>query len=190
MTDTLTMQESNVPETDQSHRDASVIIVKNYTIASLAPAIFPVPLLDLATLTGIQLKMLHSLSKVYGVEFSAELAKTTTTSLMTSGLPVATTPMLASLVKFIPGVGQVSGVASMLILGVAATHALGMVFVRHFENKGNFSNFDAQAAKAYFDEEFEKGKQIATELKQQAQKNLNFLQKKFTTLFEQLNNKP
>ncbi|BAP57070.1 GTPase [Thioploca ingrica] len=177
MTDTLTVQEPNAPETGQSHRDESVILIKNYTIASLAPAVFPFPLLDLAALTGIQLKMLHSLSKVYGVEFSAELGKATIASLVASVLPVAVTPLLASLVKFIPGVGQVSGVASMLILGVASTHALGMVLVRHFEDRGDFSNFDAQTAKAYFEEEFEKGKQIAAELKQQAQKGLHPPQK-------------
>ena len=107
MTDTSAVQEHAAPAASASHRDESILLVKNYTMASLAPAVFPVPLLDLAALTGIQLKMLHGLSQVYGVEFTSEMARASIVSLVTSVLPVAVTPLLASLVKFIPGVGQV-----------------------------------------------------------------------------------
>ena len=168
MTDASAAQEAVTPEAGQSHRDASIVLVKNYTLASLAPAVLPLPLVDLAVLSGVQLKMLHALSQLYGLEFSTEISRAAIASLVTSVLPVAASPVMASLVKFIPGVGQAAGVASMLVLGGASTHALGMVFVRHFEDGGDFTNFDAQVAKAYFQEEFEKGKQIALELKDKA----------------------
>lgn len=152
--------------------DESIIVVKNYTMSSLAPAMFPFPLVDLAALSAIQLKMLHSLSELYQVEFSNEMGKAAITSLVSSVFPVAITPLLASMVKIIPGLGQAAGVASMLVLGGAATHALGMVFIRHFEAGGDFSNFEAQVAADYFKEEFEKGKQIAMELKDYAEKQI------------------
>lgn len=154
------------PMAENSHREQSIIVVKNYTIGALAPALIPVPLFDLVALVGIQLKMLHDLSAVYNVEFSAELSRAAVTSLISSVLPVAAAHLAGSLVKFIPGVGQAAGVASMLILGGAFTHALGMVFVKHFEEGGDFTNFDIQAAKGYFKVELEKGKKIAAELNQ------------------------
>ncbi len=154
---------------DHTHRDEAILLVKNYTMASLAPAVFPVPLADLAALTAIQLKMLHALSEVYALEFSNEMGKAAITSLITSTLPVTITPILASMVKVIPGLGQGAGIASMLVLGGASTHALGMVFIRHFEAGGNFTDFDAQIAADYFKEEFEKGKKVVAELKQQVE---------------------
>ena len=40
-------------------------IIRNYSLGSMVPSLMPVPLLDLAAVTGIQLKMLHSLSGGY-----------------------------------------------------------------------------------------------------------------------------
>jgi len=168
MTESSNAQETAAPR--PSHHEQSMVVVKNYTLGALVPAVIPIPLVDLVALIGIQTKMVHSLTQVYGVEFSEQMSRAAITSLITSVLPVAITPLLASLVKFIPGVGQISGVASMLVLAGAATHALGMVFVWHFERGGTLADFDAQAAKVYFKEEFEKGKQIVLELKQEIDK--------------------
>lgn len=166
MTDT-----NNAPETARpSHREESMAVVKNYTLGALVPALIPIPLVDLAALIGIQTKMAHSLTQIYEIEFSEQMTRAAITSLVTSVLPVAITPVLASLVKFIPGLGQISGVASMLVLAGAATYALGMVLVRHFEGGGTLADFDAQAAKEYFKEEFEKGKLVVLELKAEIDK--------------------
>ena len=57
-------------------------IIRNYSLGSMVPSLMPVPLLDLAAVTGIQLKMLHSLSQVYGVEFKEELSRAAISSLI------------------------------------------------------------------------------------------------------------
>ena len=161
---------------EHNHRDESMLLVKNYTMLSLTPAVVPVPFLDLSLLAGIQFKLLHSLSMLYDIDdFSPQMVKASITSLVSGTIPVASSPILASLIKFIPGIGQVSGIASMLVLNGAATHALGMVFTRHFENGGNLSNFDPQAATAYFQEEFEKGKENIAKLKQQSTEKISEL---------------
>jgi uncharacterized protein (DUF697 family) len=172
-----TNQEAEIQDStpSTSHYDKAQIIVKNYTLSSLTAAVVPIPLVDLGILTSMQLKMLYDLSCLYEVEFSPKIANAAIAPLITSVLPIVTTPLLASIVKFIPGVGQISGVATMLVLSGAATHALGMVFIRHFEQGGDFTNFDAQIVKQYFSEEFEKGKQVATELKQKSQDKITEL---------------
>lgn len=159
---------SSVDELDLQREEAE-FIVQNYTLASLAPALFPIPLIDLAMLTGIQIKMLQDLSEHYQHEFMPHISRGAITALIGSVLPVALQPALtASLMKFIPVFGQASGVVSMLVLGAAATHALGQVFIRHFAGGGTMEDFDAKSVKDYFMEEFEKGKEILINMKQQA----------------------
>jgi uncharacterized protein (DUF697 family) len=164
----LNNQNTSVVDVNEAHHEQSIKLIRNYTIGSLAPAILPIPLLDLTILSSIQLKLLYDLSNLYDVEFSTEIAKASIASLVSSILPVATAPLLASLVKFIPGIGQVSSAASMLVLGGASTYALGMIFKQHFESGGNFSDFNVQVATEYFKEEFENGKKVVAEIKQKS----------------------
>lgn len=177
--DAATQAEQSSVELESSlHHEEAEFIVQNYTLASLAPALFPVPLIDLAMLTGIQLKMLQDLSEHYQQEFMPNVSRGAITALISSVVPVALKPALtSSLMKFIPVFGQASGVVSMLVLGAAATHALGQVFIRHFSSGGTIENFDTKAVQDYFMEEFEKGKQIAINMKQQASEYGASLQK-------------
>lgn len=140
-------------------------ITRNYTLAALVPAAVPIPLADLALLTTIQLKMLHSLGNVYEVKFSKELSKKSIAALIGGVVPVSMAPAVASLLKSIPVIGQVSGTAAMLALAPASTYAIGKVFTQHFELGGTFLNFDPEAVKEHFAAEFEKGKTVAEELK-------------------------
>jgi len=168
-------QAADVSNTEDSRHDKGLVTVKNYTLTSLTAAAIPLPLVDLGILTGVQVKMLYDLSRIYDVEFSSKIANAAIAPLVASTLPIVTTPLLASTIKFVPGVGQAAGVASMLVLGGAATHALGMVFIRHLEQGGNFADFDIKTVKEYFAEEFENGKKIATELKQKSQDKISEL---------------
>jgi uncharacterized protein (DUF697 family) len=140
-------------------------IVKNHVIASLAVGLIPIPLIDMAALTGIQLKMLHSLTKHYQVEFSNEIGKSVIASLLGGILATETAIPAASLLKIIPFVGQVSGMVSVSILGGAATYAIGQVFINHFESGGNLLNFQPEKMKEFVAEQYKKGKQVAADLK-------------------------
>lgn len=139
--------------------------IRNYTLASLAPALVPVPMLDLALVTSVQLKMLHSLSKLYDIKFSKHLGKEAVASLMGGILPMATKHTMASFVKMIPFVGSAAGAISLMTLSGAATYAVGKVFVQHFESGGTFLTFDPEQVKEYFAKELEKGKEVVNELK-------------------------
>lgn len=166
-TETVEEVETTEEETEEelSNAEQAAKITRNYTIAALVPAAVPVPLADLALLTSIQLKMLHSLGKVYEVTFSKELSKKAIASLIGGVVPVSMAPSVASVLKSVPVVGQVSGTAAMLALAPASTYAIGRVFTQHFELGGNFLNFDPEAVKESFAAEFEKGKVVAEELK-------------------------
>jgi uncharacterized protein (DUF697 family) len=130
-------------------------IIRNYMLGTLAVGIIPIPLVDLAILSGIQLKMLHSLARLYAVEFSGELGKSLIASLLGGGVPVN----LAGLLKRILPYGFVTSIIGTSVFGGASTYAVGKVFIQHFESGGTFLNFDPQQVKDYYAKQFEKGKE-------------------------------
>ncbi len=131
-------------------------IVKKYTIGALVVGLVPVPFLDIAALSGIQLKMLHSLANEYEVEFSEEIGKSVTASLLGGGISLS---LSSSLAKLIPLLGQATGMVSVSVFGGASTYAVGKVFIQHFESGGTFLTFDPQQVRKHYAKEFEKGKQ-------------------------------
>jgi hypothetical protein len=72
---TIDQNETTDIESQLSNIDKSNAEIKKYIYASVAASFLPTPLLDLAAVTGIQLKMIHSISKVYKKTFSKELTK-------------------------------------------------------------------------------------------------------------------
>ena len=132
---------------------------------AMGAGLIPVPLVDLATITGIQLKMIAKISRVYGVPFAENRAKSIIAALLgslgSSSIAVGT---LGSMVKSIPGFGTWLGAATMPVASGAFTYAIGKVFIQHFESGGTFLSLDATGAKGYFQEMVKEGKAVATDL--------------------------
>lgn len=139
--------------------------LKHYVLGSMVVGVIPMPIVDLAVLTGVQLKMLHSLSEMYEIEFSKNMGKSLIAALLGGLVPVSTATTTASLTKFIPVIGQTTGIVTMVLLGGASTYAIGKVFIQHFESGGTFLDFDPESVRAYFAEEFKKGQEIVSKLK-------------------------
>jgi uncharacterized protein (DUF697 family) len=142
-----------------------------YTYGGMAMGLVPFPLLDLAALTALQLRMLHRLAEIYEVEFKANLGRSASTSLVGGLAPVVSAaPVAASLSKFIPGVGHVLSYGTLVALNGASTYAVGKVFARHFAAGGTFFTFDPEKARSSFTEQYEKGKEVVMSLKKKKKK--------------------
>ena len=139
-------------------------ITTNYTIASNVAAFIPVTGLDMVALMGIQLKMLHSLSKLYHVPYSENLGKSLISSLLGGMFFTRASMTIASLLKSVPGIGTLSGWVGMLTTASASTYAIGKVFTQHFESGGSFLNFDPQAMRKHFEAEFERSQSLVGEM--------------------------
>jgi len=140
-------------------------IIKNHMLGSLAFGVVPAPIVDLVGLAGTQLNMLRKLSNLYGHDFSEEIAKKTIASLLGGGIAIPAAMGLYSLIKVVPVIGQTAGVIALGTSGAATTYAVGRVFVKHFESGGDFLSFNSKKAKDDFKEEFEKGKETASNMK-------------------------
>ena len=55
----------------------------------------------------------------------------------------------------------------MPLIAGASTYAVGKVFYRHFASGGTFLTFDPEKARAYYEEMFQKGKDVVKGMKAQ-----------------------
>jgi len=136
-------------------------IIQNHVLYSMGLGIIPIPLVDIAGVTATQLDMLSQLGGVYGKNFSDISGKSFIAS--TAGATFAR--LGASFIKAIPGIGSIIGGVSMSIMSGASTYAIGQVAHRFFRDGLELEDIDADLAKSIYQEEFEKGKKVASDLK-------------------------
>ena len=129
----------------------------------MGAGLVPIPILDIAAVTAVQMDMVKQLSWLYGIQHPGSFDKSLITALTGSVFA----RIGASFIKAIPIVGSVLGGVSMAMMSGASTYAVGQVFKRHFESGGDFSNFNPSSARVLFEEEYEIGKQKAESWKQE-----------------------
>jgi len=144
----------------------SLKTVKRYMWWSMGAGLVPLPILDLVAVSGVQLKMIADISKIYDISFKNSRVRAVIGSLVGFVFPHAMSyGLVGSLVKAIPWGGALAVAPSMALFSGACTWALGNVFIQHFESGGTFLNFDPDAVKEYFRAQFEEGKKVAAEMK-------------------------
>lgn len=147
-------------QNDESTESAEAAkIVRNHMLASVAAGVVPVPLIDVAILTGIQLRMVRALARHYETEFAEQRVKSLIGTLVSVGGMATVSSLLRSVVPGARGLFGLGGLA----LPAATTYAVGRVFIKHFESGGTVWTFDASRAKEDFKEEVDAGKQAVEE---------------------------
>ena len=141
---------------------------KHHILASMGVGLIPYPLVDMVALFGIQLYLVKKMSEEYDIPFKQEMGKSIISSLAGGFLPSSLGGAVASIVKFIPIIGQTTGAVTMPVMSGAATYAIYKVFVQHFESGGNFLDLDPVKVKSYFSEQYAKGKKVVADLKQKS----------------------
>jgi uncharacterized protein (DUF697 family) len=122
--------------------------MKYYGKWAAAAGVIPVPMADLAAVTGVQIKMLSDLAKIYEVPFKSDLGKATLGAVAGSLLPAKLGyGGVGSLVKTIPVVGTFAGIAALPAFNYGSTVAIGRVFAKHFASGGSLLDFSADAVK-------------------------------------------
>lgn len=135
-------------------------IIRSHVVWAMGGGLIPIPLVDFAAVTAIQLEMLQQLASLYGVDYSKSMGKTFVSAL--TGTTVAR--IGASLLKTIPGVGSVLGGASMSVMSGASTYAVGQVAINLFSTSGGLKNFNFDNVKQAYEDAYEKGKSYVSDL--------------------------
>jgi uncharacterized protein (DUF697 family) len=150
----LPNETSETPMDDESIESEALAIVKNYCVASAAIGFIPVPLVDLAVLTGVQLKMLHTLARVYDVPFKSSWGRSAIASLIGGSTPLLASRGTISMLKTVPGIGTGLAMIAQPALSSACTYAVGKVFIQHFSSGGTFLTFSPARVREYFSQLF------------------------------------
>jgi uncharacterized protein (DUF697 family) len=133
----------------------AMAIVKNWSQWSVAAGVVPVPLLDTVAISGVQLKMVHTLCKHYGVPFEKEAVIGIVGSLVGGAITTSLTDAVThAFLKAIPYAEQVL----QPTLSFATTYSLGFVFVQHFENNGTLRDFKVSSMRDAFRAQLAKSK--------------------------------
>ncbi|MDE1145031.1 MAG: DUF697 domain-containing protein [Azospirillaceae bacterium] len=160
------------PAPDVSHDLALTLLatseIKDYVVAAVAVSVVPLPLVDVAGITAIQLRMIQKLSELYGKPFTKSLGSSVLASLVGTVGGLAGGLAVGSLIKAVPGIGWALSAATLPIAAGASTYAIGKVFVKHYEQGGSLWDLDTTKFKAFAHEQYEKGKELAKIAKKEA----------------------
>ena len=136
-------------------------IIRNHVILSMGAGFIPLLLADILAVGALQLDMIRQLCRVYNVDFKETQGKAIISALTSSTLARAGA---RSFIKLIPGLGTVLGGATVSVFAGASTYAVGEVFKKHFASGGTILDFDTDRLKKMYQEKFEKGKEMASDL--------------------------
>lgn len=150
-------------------------IIKNHVMFATGAGAIPIPLLDFAGVTAVQLDMMKKLTNLYNENYSENVGKAFIASLTSTSLA----RMGASLIKAIPIVGTTLGVVSMSVMSGASTYALGNVITQFLEKGIGFEDFNEDMARKVYEENLEKGKKVAQDLKNKAEQKMEEMEDDF-----------
>jgi uncharacterized protein (DUF697 family) len=155
----ILMQEADSVDVQRDQTAAN--LVERYTAWAAAAGVVPIPVVDVAAVGGVQVKMLRELAKIYDVEFSENLGKsvigTLLGSIVPAGVASAASMGVMSALKFVPLVGTAIASIAMPACSAAATYALGKVFILHFASGGTLLDFNPKEYREFMREHAAKG---------------------------------
>jgi uncharacterized protein (DUF697 family) len=109
-------------------------------IASLG-GLIPLPLVNVAGVTAIILRMTKSLCQLYAVPYDRGRARAVAVSLAAGAIPSTASAVTAStLIYFVPGANMV-GLAISSVTASVCARTVGYRFIQHFENGADLLNF-------------------------------------------------
>lgn len=137
-------------EQDSKATDA----IKTYSMYSAGAGLIPMPWVDFAAITAIQVKMLKDVAGIYGVPFDADRVRSIVAALI--GGMVGTNlgyGLGRTVLKSVPLVGTFLGGLSVSAMGGAVTWAVGRVFMQHFASGGTLLDFEPEKMRQHFTRE-------------------------------------
>ncbi|MBF0450677.1 MAG: DUF697 domain-containing protein [Candidatus Magnetomorum sp.] len=158
----LVSKEAQVVSAEQVNK-----LIRKHVYTSMAVGLVPIPVVDFAGVTGVQINLVRKLANLYDVPFSKETTKNIIISLIGGTVPAVSSFPIASAIKAIPIIGFSLGAVTMPVISGASTFAVGKVFYRHFASGGTFLTLDVEKAKQYYEEMFHKGKNVSQTLQAQ-----------------------
>ena len=128
-------------------------IIQQWARWSALGSMVPTPFVGTFLISAAQIKMIHALCKSYEVPFQRNVAVAVATGLVGGSVASGLAQVLGRIaIKMVPYAGAAFTIAAEPALSYASSYAVGMSFVKHFEDGGNLADFNAKEMKSYFSE--------------------------------------
>jgi len=139
--------------------------------AGTAAASDAIPVVGLVSVPAIQGKMLHSLSRKYGMQWNTRNFSEFSAALGTSfALRYVTSLAARQLAKLVPGFGQLAGGAFAVSVSYASTYALGRAACSYLYHKKTATEISDGALQSVFQDAMQQGRQAGMEATRAAHK--------------------
>jgi uncharacterized protein (DUF697 family) len=117
---------------------AQKIVERHRTYAAVG-GLLPLPVVNIATVTAVNVRMVQQLSELYQVPFQRDRARAMIVSLIGGAVPTGFGVATSSTLMFIMPGGVLVGLGVSAITAGAVTRAIGQVFAESFENEARGS---------------------------------------------------
>lgn len=142
------------PQTDKARRrQRAKEITERSAVYAAGAGLIPVPIVDIAALSRVQVVLIRDICRIYEVDFKEHRLRTRIVALLGDVAAIGA-------LKTIPVLGALFAGVTTAAAGAASTYALGMVFIEHFEQGGALPDFDPARFREAFQRELEKGKEM------------------------------
>jgi uncharacterized protein (DUF697 family) len=121
-------------------------IVERHANFSAVGGFIPVPIANVAAVTAMIVRMVRSLSDLYGVPFEHDRARTIVIGLMGGLVPTGLAAVTTSTLLYVVPASNLLGLAVSSITAAACTRNIGRIFVEHFENGATLAQFPADGS--------------------------------------------
>ena len=115
-------------------RRKAIAIVERYANGSAIGGAIPVPLVNAAAIAALMVRMIKSLSQLYGVPFERNRTRSIVVGLMGGTLPTGFATIATSTLSYIvPGLNLI-GLAVASVTSGAYARSIGQLYIEHFES--------------------------------------------------------
>jgi uncharacterized protein (DUF697 family) len=128
-------------------RRRALAIVERHANLSAIGGVIPLPVVNVAAITAIIVRMVKSLSRLYGVPFQRNRARAVVIGLMGGVMPTGlATVATSALVYVLPGYNLL-GLAVSSVTASASARSIGQMFIESFENGSTLLDFSSPASR-------------------------------------------
>ena len=138
-------QELNAEEKLLRERGNEIVTKKMWWAAGIG--LLPLPLIDWAFVTGIQVALINDLADLFVKSGQPPVKKQTVRKWVTS----LAGGFIPTYLKAVPIFGVTAGILTGPLFYGGVTYAIGKVFIQHFETGGTLLTFDADKMRGYFE---------------------------------------
>jgi uncharacterized protein (DUF697 family) len=109
-------------------------IVERHKMYAAGGGLVPLPIVNIASVTAIIMRMVKQLSDLYEVPFARDRTRSIVIGLMGGAVPTGLGAATTSTLAFVVPASALVGLAVSAITAAALTRGIGLVFLEHFES--------------------------------------------------------